>query len=492
MQRLVRIRRPLVAGLLVALSLPPWGWWPLCFVGLAMYARVAVERRDDAPFATAFLFALGWFAPSMAWMWFLTAPGYLIAVALFAALHGGAAWLAVRLAGDSEPRHRAMLVVCHALAEALRLSWPFGGVPLATLAIAQSPGPLRWLAPLGGVILLGAVTMWLSFSSRRGRAVLVVAVLVLIGRFGGFTADTGTRLTVAMVQGGGEQGTHAIDTDPRVVFERHLAATRAIPSPGGSGEAADDIDLVVWPENVINISGSGLFEDSRERREIGAEAARLGVPFVVGITEDSGDGRFTNAQVVVNTRGEVVGRYDKVRRVPFGEYMPFRSQLSALGAPVHLVPRDARPGDARAWLDIPLADGTGTDVRASVAISWEVFFGGRVNEGVTDGAGIVVNPTNGSSYTWTILQTQQVAASRLRALEQGRWVVQVAPTGFSAFVSPRGVVHERTAISEQAVRTRTVELRDGRTPYSRLGNAPFIWGLVALALVGRRSRRTDS
>ena len=77
-------------------------------------------------------------------------------------------------------------------------------------------------------------------------------------------------------------------------------------------------------------------------------------------------------------------------------------------------------------------------------ISWEVFFGGRAREGVRDGGTVIVNPTNGVSYTGTILQSQQVASSRLRAIENGRWVVQVSPTGFSAFVSPDGDVFDRT------------------------------------------------
>jgi apolipoprotein N-acyltransferase len=249
------------------------------------------------------------------------------------------------------------------------------------------------------------------------------------------------------------------------VFEAHLATTRTI-TPRA------DRTAVVWPENVINITGDGTFAASRERDEIAAEARRLGVPFVVGITEDTGDGRFTNAQVVVQPDGSVTDRYDKKRRVPFGEYMPMRSILDSLGAPVELVPRDAVPGTAPGHLDV---DG----VRMAVAISWEVFFGGRVNEGIDGGAQVIVNPTNGSSYTWTILQTQQVASSRIRAREQGRWVLQVAPTGFSAFVSPDGEVLERTGISERRVIERTVDLHTGRTPYSRLGNAPYIWALLA-------------
>ncbi len=79
-----------------------------------------------------------------------------------------------------------------------------------------------------------------------------------------------------------------------------------------------------------------------------------------------------------------------------------------------------------------------------------------VDEGIDNGGAFILNPTNGSSYTGTILQTQQIASSRLRAIETGRWVVQVSPTGFSAFVSPDGDVFERTAVSEQKVVIRTI------------------------------------
>jgi apolipoprotein N-acyltransferase len=191
-----------------------------------------------------------------------------------------------------------------------------------------------------------------------------------------------------------------------------------------------------------------------------------------------------NAQVVIEPDGTISSRYDKVRRVPFGEYMPLRSVIQAMGAPTHLVPRDARAGDARAWVDV-----AGT--RAAVAISWEVFFGGRVNEGVVDGATFIINPTNGSSYTGTILQSQQVAASRLRAREQSRWLVQVAPTGFSEFVSPNGEVFDRVGITRQGVVERTIALRSGQTLYSQLGNSPYILGLVALAFVLLQRRTRD-
>ena len=80
-----------------------------------------------------------------------------------------------------------------------------------------------------------------------------------------------------------------------------------------------------------------------------------------------------------------------------------------MGAPTDLVPRNAVAGTGPALLSLP--DGT----RVGVVISWEVFFAGRARDGVDHGGQVIINPTNGSSYTWTVLQTQQVASSRLRA-----------------------------------------------------------------------------
>ena len=464
----------LVAGLLVAASMPPWGWWPLGFIGIGLYGSVAVQRRDNA-FSTGFLFAAAWFLPSMAWMWFLTAPGYIVAILIFCVMHGIASYVAATLSANDHS-HRTALIVCHSLAEVLRLSFPFGGVPLATLAIGQVSGPLADLAPLMGVIGITTATLYLALTHHRFRAIFIIGLLVFVGNTWNNTQSTGRTLNLSIVQGGGEQGTHAVDSNPRDVFDVHMAATKTL-------RPNQERDAVIWPENAISITNQGLFIDSSEYSEITQEAQRLNVPFVIGITEDAGEGQFTNAQVVVNPDGSITGRYDKVRRVPFGEYMPMRSLLKAIGAPTDLVPRDARAGDSRGWLDV-------ADTRASVAISWEIFFGGRVNEGVADGATFIINPTNGSSYTWTILQTQQIAASRLRALEQGRDVVQISPTGFSAFIDSFGVVHERTSISEQRVVERSIQLRSGRTVYSRMGNAVYIWALlIAFAWLARRRAR---
>ena len=469
------------SGTLVAFSLPPWGWWPLAFIGIAIFARITTSgiTRKRTQFLLGTIFAFGWFAPGMCWMWFLTPPGYVIAVLLFAALHGVASVI-----GSRSMYPLVALPLAHALAETFRFSFPFGGVPLASLAISQSASPLVGIVRIGGPLLLTFCVLQIGFAlsqlvvAPRIKHIAVFSAFIVLIVCAGIIAprgnDTGETRTIAAVQGGGPQGTLAINTNPRDVVERHLAATRDINST--------NLDMVIWPENVIDVAD---FYNSDERIEIAEQAARLGAPFVVGITEDMNARYFTNAQIVVNEDGTLGDRYDKVRRVPFGEFVPLRGLLEALGAPVDRIPRDALAGSDIARLQVG-------DTTVGVAISWEVFFSGRANEGIEAGGSMLVNPTNGSSYTGTILQTQQIASSRLRAIENGRWLVQVSPTGFSAFISPTGEVFDRTGVSEQRVLERTINLRSGRTLYSNLGDLPFIVVMVAvlasLASIARKRR----
>jgi apolipoprotein N-acyltransferase len=476
-------------GFLVAVSLPPWGWWPLAIVGIAGFELVlAPVRRQRSRFAIGGVFAAVWMAMGMGWMWFLTPPGYLIAVAIFSGFHAVAA-----LAGSSDQPTGLTDILsragAHTAAEALRFIFPFGGVPLASLAISQSSSPLVDLGRFGGPVLVTWVTLLMGsliaqLILRRDRfrdTVLglgAVGLAIVIANVTVFTSATGETIRIAAVQGGGPQGTLAVETNPRDVIERHLVATATL-------EPDPDLDAVVWPENVI-ATGDVLFEDSWARQAITEQARRLGVPFVVGITERPSPTRFTNAQVVLSPDGEITGRYDKVRRVPFGEYIPLRGLLEAVGAPVDRVPTDAIAGTEPALLDV---DG----IPVGVVISWEVFFGGRARDGVGHGGQVVFNPTNGSSYTGTVLQTQQIASSRLRAVETGRWVLQVAPTGFSAVISPEGQVFDRTGISETAIIVEDLPLRTGRTLYGAIGDIPVIagLGLVTLAAVIRsRVRRS--
>ena len=102
------------------------------------------------------------------------------------------------------------------------------------------------------------------------------------------------------------------------MFERHLEASEEVPA---------GTDLVVWPEDVVDLEGP--LAASPEGGTLAALARELGATLVVGVTEQEGN-RFRNAAVAYDPDGTVTDRYEKVRRVPFGEYVPLRALLDAV------------------------------------------------------------------------------------------------------------------------------------------------------------------
>jgi apolipoprotein N-acyltransferase len=442
----------------------------------------AVQNSSEQ-FLIGFVFGFAWLALGMSWMWFLTAPGYFVAALLFAGFHGLAEVVGSRFNSPMFARP-----IAHTLAEVLRFSFPFGGVPLATLPIAISPTRLADISAIGGPILVTWFVLQTAacivgyFNRRQSRQPVAIILLLLImlqifGQSFNSVNTTSQTLRIAAVQGGGPQGVLAINTSARDAFDRHLKVTKTLLKQ-------DKLDVVLWPENAIDVTE---FASSREYLEIANEAKRLDAQFVVGVTEDAGTNRFTNAQIVVQPNGDITSRYDKVRRVPFGEYVPpgLRSFLKSIGAPVNQIPSDAVAGQEPAVLNLKQTD-------VAVVISWEAFFAGRANSGVESGGTILLNPTNGSSYTGTILQSQQLATNSLRARETGRWTIQAATTGFSAVITPQGEITQRLGIGEAKVIVADVPLNTGRTIYSYLGDGVFIILLITSLIFCRPVRRTKS
>ncbi|MGB3412341.1 MAG: apolipoprotein N-acyltransferase [Microthrixaceae bacterium] len=471
----------LLAGLLICASLPPWGWWPLAILGVALWVFVLAPtpqgpRGPGRRFMLSWAVGLGWFVPSTLWMWELTAPGYVVG-----SIFGWGPMVAtIGLGATSSRRRYLALPAGIVIFEWFHLSAPFGGVPLSMLSMSQGRGPLLVIARLGGGLLVSGViaaigiALFVAISERhwKGPAAVLVVTALLIG-LGHAAAslihpvDGSPKIKIAAVQGGGPQGTIFRWEDIPKVFARHMEATRQIHEP---------VDLVLWPENAINVQGQ--FKDHPWRAQLAAEAARLNAPIMVGVVEDdpTDDTKFLNYVVVVNPDGSLGDRYDKERRVPFGEYVPLRPFFELFDKS-SLPQRDARPGVGEATVKTPKAS-------AAVAISWEIFFPRRVREGVRGGGEVVLNPTNGSSYWLTQVQTQQLATSAFRAVESGRWLVQVAPTGFSAEFDDNGKLLQRTDVSEQKVIYSVIPLLQGTTPAQRFGEMPaVVLALLAMAIV---------
>jgi apolipoprotein N-acyltransferase len=377
------------------------------------------------------------------------------------------------------------------LAEAARMSWPFGGLPLSGVFLGQAGGPLLGMSRLGGPLLLTAAVfaggvavaglaqaaVALSRrSGRPGRLVLVGSVALVGVALVAIIADHapdggGARGTIsaAAVQGGGVRGFRKSQVDPAVVLAAQNTATARMQQLD-HGHAPQ---LVLWPEDVVSLSSA--LDGSPAEASLSKLAITLHTTLVVGVTETMSSTTFRNEVVAWGPDGDIVSRFEKVHRVPFGEYVPYRGFFGHF-ADLSSVPQDAIPG-------------TGTGLMATPAgplgalVSFEVFYADRGRSSVRAGAQVLVVPTNTSSYSTSQVPTQEIAASEVQAVEQGRDLLQAAPAGFSAVVDHRGQLLNRSTLGKQQVILATLDRRTGETLYVRYGDDPILV-LAGAALLG--------
>jgi apolipoprotein N-acyltransferase len=479
----------------VALSVPPFGWWPLAWIGFAMLAATIPGRSWPVRLAVGAAFGVVDYTIGLLWVQEFSVPGY-VALVVVSALYS---MVAMALVPAGRRWSAAVgLPLVFVLADWARDRFPLGGLPLGGPALGQAGGPLAPVLRLGGslalvgeTVLVGVVLAELARIGLQGGrrrlfplapAVKVAAagvVAVVLPVIGAVTPDGSggglPPLRVALVQGGGPRGTRAINTDPQVVFDRHLAASRDVPDP---------VDLIVWPEGVLQ--SHSPFTRTVDAAELADLARAHDATVVAGVEQDVGTTHYLNEVVTWNPAGITVSRYVKNHLVPFGEYVPYRSLIQHLFNLAD-VPLDAIPGHSTGLLRTPAAP-------LSVMISYEVFFDERARGGVDAGGQILVVPTNTASYRSTQVPTQEVAADRLRAWETGRWLIQVTPTGYTTVVTPDGSVIRKSHLDAAEVVEATVGRRTGMTVYDDIGDAAVAgvalagW-LVTAGLSSRGGRR---
>ncbi|WP_344631937.1 apolipoprotein N-acyltransferase, partial [Streptomyces glaucosporus] len=306
--------------------------------------------------------------------------------------------------------------------------------------------------PAAGAVALAAAT-----------AVSGYAVPVPTG-----AADT---VRIAVVQGNVQQPGMDFLGRPMLILDNHVRATLELAEDVAEGRT-ERPDLVIWPENASDLDPHRHLEayDAIDRA-----AKAVGVPILVGALVDhpTEEGYVENQGIVWDPETGPGASYTKQHPVPFGEYVPYREQLSKVITRLQRVPRDFWPGERTGVLDVGPA-------RLGDVICFEVAYDEIVRDTVNDGARALVVQTNNATYGRTGQPEQQLAMSRLRAVEHGRAVVTAATSGISAIVAPDGTVEQRTEEFTRDVLLADLPLRDGTTLSDRIGPAPE-W---VLAIVG--------
>ncbi|MDD6791152.1 MAG: apolipoprotein N-acyltransferase [Thermobifida fusca] len=506
MTLLLRALAAALSGLAQLAALEPYGLWPLAVLSpaLLLAAVYGVDLRRAAWLGA--LSGASLMVPLVHWqkvfgidVWLVIAAAetvYFIpmamGIALVARLPGWPLWTA------------ALWVI----QEFVRARFPLGGFPWGKLAFSQPDSPFAGYAALGSSALV-------TFMVALTGAALVAAARALKGVYcqpgarqpllaltGGLTAivllplggtlalhatalDEERTVTVALVQGNVPNvGEMNILGERMQVLRNHVDGVHELARLVREGEVPQP-EMVILPENASDIDA---YADPYAASLISEAAADIGAPLLFGITRYSPDGTEREIRSVVWHPHTGPGdHYTKRYLVPFGEYVPFRDVFATVISRLEQVSSDAVPGTEPGAVEL-----NGTTV--AVAICFDIAFDRPVREAVAEGGQIIVEPTNNANYNFTGQSDQQLAITRLRAVEHGRPAVIAATSGISAVVDARGQVLYRSPEAEPAVHVAEIPAMRGLTPATRLGALPELaltlagLGAVVAALV--RARRT--
>ena len=492
-----RLGLAILGGAVLALAFPPYDAQLLAPVGVAALTLLVAGQRARRAALIGLVFGLAVFLPMLSWMTVIGPDAWVLLALLEAAFVAAmAATTPAVLRLPAAPLWVGSLWVAQ---EAARDRVPFGGFPWGRLAFAETASPFTPVAAVGGAPLVTFVTALsgallaaaaLAVARRRIRigtfvaplvAALLVPVLASLAPTGG--PETDREVTVALVQGGVPGEGMDFLGEREQVLRNHVGATKRLAERVEGGQVARP-DLVIWPENSSDIDP---FTDDAAYRLIDGAVRGVGVPVLVGAVVDGpGPTYVRNSGIVWDPATGPGKRYVKRHPVPFGEYIPFRAQLSGLIDRLDQIPRDFYPGSEPGVLQ--LGPATIGDV-----ICFEVAYDGLVRDVVTGGAQVLVVQTNNATYNGTGQPQQQMAMSRLRAVEHGRAVLVTATSGISAVVTPDGEVQAQAPERTARTLVEDVPLRSGTTLATRVGSGPewllTLLGVGAVLVAWRRRRR---
>ena len=494
----VRTLVAVLAGVALGLTWQPYGWWPLLAVALPAFTLAVRGQRPRRAFGLGYLFGLAMLTIAVSWLHVL---GVWVAALLiaFEAVFFGLLGIVLSLVGRLRwwPLAAAGAWV---LVEFAYSRFPFGGFGWSRIAYAAVDTPLAGLLPVVGVAGLSfAVALvahllgwaaWVWWSRRRsgegrarplllaGAAVVAVTLAAAGGRlYQVEPADSAAgSVNVGIVQGNiPGRGIEAMGR-ARSVTNNHLSETVDLMTRVRLGQVAPP-DFLLWPENSTDIDPTA---DPVTRLTVDAAAKVADRPLLVGaVMQGPGpDERQTTALWWVPGVGPQA-RYDKQNLVPFGEWIPFRSQLKPLFPILDRVGAQSVPGTRPGVLEVDLG---GRSVRIGDVICFELAYDRTVHETVAGGAQLLVVQSNNATYGGTGQIEQQFAITRARAMEARREIAVATTNSVSGYIDRDGRVVQRT--SEFTADSMVVEmpLRSALTPALLVG--PWLErGLAGLALV---------
>jgi apolipoprotein N-acyltransferase len=461
----------------------------------------SVNLRAATPgqaFLLGYVSGILWFAGTCYWIYDtmhehggLSVPVALLALFLFClylGLYHGLFGLLLGMAAGPGRDHRRALISIPFLWVAVELARTrVTGFPWDLLGTAQVDNiPLSRIATLTGVygisfeIMLVNVALAAAFLvPRKKRNPLLIAAVAAgavlqAGSLVDAPALAGDRAALLVQENIPVDENWTRDTFQRTLRELTELSVKA--DSAGRAETRGKTDLIVWPE-----SPAPFFTNDPFFREPVSEMARATQSWVVTgaigsnrAGQSGSSSELFNSAALVSPAGEWTARYDKVHLVPFGEYLPFPRLFAFAGGLTKEV-GEFTPGTSRVALHAG-------HTALGVFICYESVFPDDVRQFADNGAQVFVNISNDGWYGDSGAYAQHLNQTRMRAIENERWILSATDTGVTGSIDPYGRVVARMPRKERGTLVAPYALTSVTTFYTRHGDwFAYLCAIISLA-----------
>ena len=350
------------------------------------------------------------------------------------------------------------------LLEEVRNRFPFGGFGWVRIAYTQADAPYSKIAAIGGASALSALTVLLGLilyyaAARKWSNVTLLPFLFLLIPV---NVSASATTNVLMIQGNVPQMGLDFNSRAKAVFNNHFEKTQSELKKNWN------VDFVLWPENSVDV-------DPFQNDDVKKSLDSIQKPLIIGAIVDKGNS-ILNTSILWG--GELPPTYIKQHLTPFGEYIPLRSLASVISPYTDRV-RDFEPGQEQVFFTVKEA------VIAPV-ICFELVDDELLHKAAVS-SNILAVQTNSATFGMSAESAQQLAMTRIRAIEHGRNIVSVSTTGYSAVIDSNGKVLQKTSMGTAESIRAEVELLIGKTPRNSAGDWALVGVLFGLFLIARRA-----
>ncbi len=483
-----------IAGTQVPLSLAPYDYWPLTFLGLSLLAWATYGRSPKQTVLLALFFGFGLYGLGASWVYIsihqFGSTSTLLSLILTAGFVAGLScafaipfYFYGRWFNQSNLGVLVGFPAIWVLGEWMR-SWFLTGFPWLYVGYGHLNTPLAGWAPVLGVFGVSLVVaasaawlaVWVSQGCRvnpRGMTTRTGLIIVAIWVSGGFlqwaewTNYDETPVTLGMAQGNIPQEKK---WDPDFLQETFSIFN-------GLSKDLWQYDWVIWPEAAIPL----LYHQALgPLKHLDSQANQTNTVFISGILYDQPEGyKFYNSIVA---RGLGDGITYKMRLVPFGEYVPLERWLRGLIEFFNLPTSYIHPGPGYTnGLQTPAGE-------IAPSICYEVVYPDLVAKRALT-AQFLLTISNDAWFGHSIGPIQHFQMAQMRALETGRYMIRSTNNGISGIIDPRGKILVQGGRFTRETIVGEVYAARGQTPFMLLGSWPTVLlSLISLMILWRKLR----